>query len=475
MTELHISQDLSLSTNIALIASKDDAGITLRTSITDESFISAVTAALTTLGVKVAPLSVTKILNPIDSSKLVLVVGASTADGAEQYREAAGAAVRASTGLNSLTLAFDVDGDNIGAVYEGAALGAYAFNAYKEVKETPAASVDIYAQSQVSEEIISRAQAIAEATNRVRDLVNITPNYLTPVSFAELAKEEAEAAGVSVKIYDEKELEVEKLNGLLQVGRGSASAPRMVRLEWNPEGAQGFTALVGKGITFDSGGYSLKPSTSMVEMKTDMTGAATIMQAIIVAAKLGFKRRVVAWMCLAENLVSGTAGRPDDVFTYRNGISVEVNNTDAEGRLVMADGLIMGVEEQPDEIIDIATLTGAQMVALGNRVTGIMGTDAVRDGLVAASTAVGESAWAMPLPADLRSSLDSDIADMKNSGSRHGGMLVAGLFLKEFVGETPWAHIDIAGPSFNREAAYGYTPKGGTGVMLRTLVNYLDR
>lgn len=210
-------------------------------------------------------------------------------------------------------------------------------------------------------------------------------------------------------------------------------------------------------------------------MKTDMTGAATIMQAIIVAAKLGFKRRVVAWMCLAENLVSGTAGRPDDVFTYRNGISVEVNNTDAEGRLVMADGLIMGVEEQPDEIIDIATLTGAQMVALGNRVTGIMGTDAVRDGLVAASTAVGESAWAMPLPADLRSSLDSDIADMKNSGSRHGGMLVAGLFLKEFVGETPWAHIDIAGPSFNREAAYGYTPKGGTGVMLRTLVNYLDR
>ena len=475
MTELHISQDLSLSTNIALIASKDGENITLSTSITDEAFLSGVTSALKTLGAKLAPLSVTKILNPADSSKLVLIIGGSEAEGDEKLREAAGAAVRTSTGLDELTLAFDVDGETIGAVYEGAALGAYVFNAYKDVKETPAASVYIHTQAPVSDELVTRAQVIAEATNRVRDLVNITPNYLNPVSFADLAKEEAEAAGVDVKVYDEKDLEAEKLNGLLQVGRGSASAPRMVRLEWNPEGAQGFTALVGKGITFDSGGYSLKPAGSMVEMKTDMTGAATIMEAVIVAAKLGIKRRVVAWMCLAENLVSGTAGRPDDVFTYRNGISVEVNNTDAEGRLVMADGLIIGVEEEPDEIIDIATLTGAQMVALGERITGIMGSPEVRDGLVAASAEIGEASWAMPLPAELRSSLDSDIADMKNSGARNGGMLVAGLFLKEFVGETPWAHIDIAGPSFNRTAAYGYTPKGATGVMLRTLVNYLDR
>ncbi|WP_216431794.1 leucyl aminopeptidase [Arcanobacterium phocae] len=474
MTNFEISAHLDIHANLALAVAKKDDSLVIVSPVPDD-FAANVVQSLTTLGFDAKALSTTTIVNPANPSKVVLAVGLCEEHATESLRHMAGAATRAAAGYGSLTISFPHGtAQQAGAIVEGAALGAYVFDAYKKPAKEPVESI-VVVSDHTDETIRDHALVLAEAVNAVRDLENTTPNFLNPVTFADHAVKVAQAAGLNVRVYADEELETEKLAGLLQVGRGSASAPRLVRVEYKPENAEGFTALVGKGITFDTGGYSLKPSSVITDMKTDMTGAATVLHAAIAAANLGIKRHVVAWLCLAENMVSGTAGRPDDVIVYRNGLSVEINNTDAEGRLVMADGLIMGCEENPDEIIDIATLTGAQIVALGNRTTGIMGTETVRDAIVAAANEAGEPAWPMPLPAELRSSLDSDCADMKNSGSRPGGMLVAGLFLKEFVGDTPWAHIDIAGPSFNHEAAWGYQPKGATGVMLRTLVEHLAR
>ncbi|USR80097.1 leucyl aminopeptidase [Arcanobacterium pinnipediorum] len=474
MTTYHFISDLDLHNNIVVAVTKKDDAI-LVVSPVEEGFAQRITQALTTLDFSAKPLSTLAIVNPADETKIVIAVGLCTEHETESLRHMAGAALRASAGREAITICLPhTSAAQAGAIVEGAHLGGYVFDAYKKPAKARVTRVEVVSDFG-SSQVLDRALILSEAVNAVRDLENTTPNYLNPVTFAQEAEKVAREAGLSVTVFDEQALEAEKLNGLLQVGRGSASAPRLVRVEYNPSDAHGFTALVGKGITFDTGGYSLKPSTAITEMKTDMTGAATVLYAAIAAAKLGVKRKVVAWLCLAENMVSGSAGRPDDVIVYRNGLSVEINNTDAEGRLVMADGLIMSCEENPDEIIDIATLTGAQMVALGNRTTGIMGSDDVRSSVVAAADRAGEPAWAMPLPQELRSSLDSDCADMKNSGSRFGGMLVAGLFLKEFVGDTPWAHIDIAGPSFNRESEWGYQPKGATGVMLRTLVEHINR
>jgi leucyl aminopeptidase len=232
-------------------------------------------------------------------------------------------------------------------------------------------------------------------------------------------------------------------------------------------------ALVGKGITFDTGGLSLKPSEAMVGMKYDMTGAATAFQSVIAIAKLGLPVRVTAWLCLAENMPSGTAQRPDDVIKIRNGKTVEVLNTDAEGRLVLADGLSIASEAKPDLILDIATLTGAATIALGNRYAGLMGEDSAIKTVENAAKDAGELVWHMPLPEELRPLLNSDVADIANVkiGNRAGGMLIGGHFLRDFVpNEISWAHLDIAGPADNSAGAYGYTPKGGTGVILRTMV-----
>jgi leucyl aminopeptidase len=237
-------------------------------------------------------------------------------------------------------------------------------------------------------------------------------------------------------------------------------------------------ALVGKGITFDSGGLSLKPPQSMETMKSDMAGAAAVLATAIAAARLELPVDVVSWLPLAENMPSGTAIRPSDVLTMYGGKRVEVLNTDAEGRLVLADALTRAAEESPDLIVDVATLTGAQIVALGNRVSAVMANDdALRDAVVAAGQRSGEAMWPMPLPPDLRKGLDSPIADLANMGDAKagGGMLVAGLFLQEFVAPgVRWAHLDIAGPSFNTGEPWGYTPKGGTGVPVRTLLEVLS-
>jgi leucyl aminopeptidase len=249
-----------------------------------------------------------------------------------------------------------------------------------------------------------------------------------------------------------------------------------VRIAWAPEGAKQTVALVGKGITFDSGGISLKPPKSMETMKSDMSGAAAVMHTVLAAARANLPVGVTGWLCLAENMPSGTAQRPSDVIRIYGGKTVEVLNTDAEGRLVLADGLVRAIEDNPDVVLDIATLTGAQGVALGPRTSGVMGTEAVRTEVVAAADAVDEDMWPMPLRDYLKDMVVSKVGDLKNVGDPGGqaGMLSAGMFLKQFVGDANWAHLDIARPAFNEGSPYGYTTHGGTGAAVRTLFEFLE-
>lgn len=404
-------------------------------------------------------------------------------------RRAAGSAVRQLAGKKHVALALpDGDGAFLEAIFEGAALGSYSFDAFKsgEAGKAPVAEVSVVlsGDSEPDDFEIESALTVAEAVNEVRNLVNTPPRELSPAAFAEhVERRSSEVDGVEVEVWNEERLEAEGFGGILGVGAGSSRPPRLVRVSWSPEGAQKHIALIGKGITYDSGGYSLKPAASMRGMKFDMHGAASVYAAVIAAAQLQVPVRVTAWLCIAENMVSGTAIRPDDILTMYGGKTVEVTNTDAEGRLVMADGLVRAAEDQPDALIDVATLTGAQMIALGARTTGVMSnSQELMDDYLDAAEEVGEATWPMPFPPELKEKLKSDVADLVNSplGYRYGGMLTAGTFLREFVGETPegeplpWLHVDIAGPSNNESGAYGYTPKGATGVAVRPIVRLIE-
>ena len=320
---------------------------------------------------------------------------------------------------------------------------------------------------------VKRGEVIAKAVNLVRDLVNTSPRDLSPETLAEEAVRVASDRGIAVEVLDENELRADGYGGLTGVGQGSTRPPRLVRLSYTHPEAAKTVAFVGKGITFDSGGLSLKPPKSMETMKSDMGGAAATLAATAAIAELGLPVNVVGYMCLAENMPGGAAQRPSDIITIYGGKTVEVLNTDAEGRLVMADALARSAADNPDLVVDIATLTGAASVALGRRTAGVMGSsEAVAGEVAAVMREAGEPAWAMPLPEELRKGLDSTVADLANvSGDRNGGMLVAGLFLREFVPDgVAWAHLDIAGPAFNETSPYGYTPKGGTGAAVRALV-----
>ena len=412
----------------------------------------------------------------------VVGIGDHTADTLdhEVLRRAAGALTRQVTGVTTIGLAFPADDvARVAAVAEGALLGAYGFARYREhpLHSRPAERIELItprAKDAGAKKAVARAAVVAQAVHAVRDLVNTGPGDLYPEVFAELARTGARGTKVKVTVLDEKALAAGGYGGLVAVGQGSTRPPRLVKLTWAPARAKRSIALVGKGITFDSGGLSIKPAKAMETMKLDMAGAAAVLHTVFAAAALDLPIKVTGWLCLAENMPSGTAQRPSDVITQRGGTTVEVLNTDAEGRLVLADGLVAACEEKPDAVVDVATLTGAQMVALGSRVSAVMGTDDMREQVVTAALAAGEQFWPMPLPTDLRASLKSQVADIANMGERNGGMLVAGLFLSEFVGKTPWAHLDIAGPAFNEGAAWGYTPKGGTGVAVRTLLRLLE-
>ncbi|WP_146362364.1 leucyl aminopeptidase [Arthrobacter yangruifuii] len=454
----------------------------------------ALAASLPLLGVTGAADEVRRLpgLPEADADMLVLTglgkVSAGTALTEEALRRAAGSAVRQIAGTASVALALPAGTvADAAAVAEGALFGAYSFTEYRSAAtagKVPAPVPEIIVITAAADEkalkpAFDRARILGRAVNATRTLVNQPPSHLYPETFAAAAKDLAKSLPVKVTVMDEKKLEREGFGGILGVGKGSARPPRLVKLEYSPLRSKAKLALVGKGITFDSGGLSLKPAAGMQAMKSDMGGAAVVLNALLAIAELGLPVKVTSWLCIAENMPSGTAQRPSDVMTTYGGRTVEVLNTDAEGRLVMADGLVAASEESPDVIIDVATLTGAQMIALGNRVSAVMGEEGVRDAVKAAADRAGELFWTMPIPEELRASLDSQVADIANHGERFGGMMTAATFLQEFVGEVngtkiPWAHLDIAGPAFNEGAPYGYTPKEGTGVAVRTLVAYAE-
>ncbi|ROR71798.1 leucyl aminopeptidase [Bogoriella caseilytica] len=417
------------------------------------------------------------------SATVLVLTGIGTLDDAEapeteSLRRAAGSAARALAGTVSAVLALPAaDPVAVAAISEGALMGAYAYRTYRSESTEPVRELTLAvagARQKETKEAFEAAVIVAEAVAGARDLVNAPPRDLYPETFADAAKAAAKGTKVSVNVLDEKALAAGGYGGLLGVGQGSSRPPRLVKISYSPARAKKHYALVGKGITFDSGGLSLKPGKGMETMKLDMAGAATVLHAVLAVAKQGLPIKVTGWLALAENMPSGTAQRPSDVITIRGGKTVEVLNTDAEGRLVMADALVAAVEESPDAVLDIATLTGAQVVALGSKVGGVMGDEGLRSDVVAAAERVGEQFWPMPLPAEMRSGLDSPVADLANiSANREGGMLTAGLFLQEFVGSTPWAHLDVAGPAFHEGSPEGYTVKGGTGMGLRTLVGLL--
>ncbi len=445
----------------------------------DAAFDGALAATLLVLGATGKAEEVTKIAGAGRlAAPLIVAVGLGTADGkqpqaGETLRRTAGAGVRALAAANPRRVALALparDDAEAEAAALGALLGGYAFSRYRRNGQQ---ATEIVLLGRDRADAVNRARILADAVSLARDLVNTGPSHLIPAMLAAEAERVAAASGLQVTVLDEKALADGGYGGILGVGQGSVHPPRLVRLGYAHPDAVKTLVLAGKGITFDSGGLSLKPPKAMEAMKSDMGGAAAVLAAMQAVAALRPVLNVVGYLPLAENMPSGTAQRPSDVITIFGGTTVEVLNTDAEGRLVLADALARSAADSPDLLVDVATLTGAQLVALGPRISGVMANDDdVRDGVVDAFQRAGEAAWPMPLPEELRKGLDSAVADLANvAAERHGGMLVAGLFLQEFVPPgVRWAHLDIAGPSFHEGEPYGYTPKGGTGAAARALV-----
>jgi leucyl aminopeptidase len=421
-------------------------------------------------------------------SPLLLLVGLGSATEADAVRRAAGAAARALTNAATVALALPADSPElVRAVTEGHALGGYAFTTYKnDSKKDATAPGDVVVLSPVARKketvtAFEEAQVVARAVATTRDWVNTAPGDLRPPDFADAVVAAGKALGkgrgapkVTIKVHDEQALAELGCGGILGVGQGSSAPPRLVELTYSPRGAKTHLALVGKGITFDSGGLTIKPAQGMQEMKSDMAGAAAVVQATFAIAALGLPVKVSAFAPMAENMLSGSAIRPGDVVTIYGGTTVEITNTDAEGRLVLADALARATELGPDVILDVATLTGAMVVALGDKVAGVMGTEEIVERVLAASASAGEPTWPMPIPEEMKERITSSkVADLTQSDwVRWGGGLFAGAFLREFTGGLPWAHLDIAGPSFNSGAPSGHLTSGGTGWAVGTLVDY---
>ncbi|CAI9419201.1 leucyl aminopeptidase [Nocardioides sp. T2.26MG-1] len=446
---------------------------------------------LATLGVKGKAGEVAKVptAGALPTPLLVLVGLGKTPD-AGAVRRAAGVAARAVTNAASVAIALPAGTPGlVRAVTEGYELGGYTFTTYKKAPESKAtdapADVIVLSAAARKKEVVAafeEARVVAAAVATTRDWVNTPPGDLTPPAFAdtvlaatqELTKGRG-APKVTIRVLDEAELADLGCGGILGVGAGSSAPPRLVELSYAPKGAERHVALVGKGITFDSGGLTIKPAQSMHEMKSDMAGAAAVVQATFAIARLGLPVRVSTYVPMAENMLSGSAVRPGDVLTMYGGTTVEVLNTDAEGRLILADALVRATEAQPDVIVDVATLTGHMVVALGDRVAGVMGSADVVDDVLAAAATAGEEMWPMPIPEAMRERITSSrIADLsQHDWIRWGGGLYAAAFLREFTGGLPWAHLDIAGPSFNSGGAWGHVTAGGTGVAVATLVDYV--
>jgi leucyl aminopeptidase len=458
--------------------------------------IGEIEVGLRALGAKGGVEQVTRLHVPSLPVGSVLAVGLGAARDvwpAEVIRRAAGVAARSLSGVEAV--ATTMTELHLEATIEGLILGSYRFTEFRSAKTAPkdAALAKITALSTASgaKKGAARATAIAVAVNTARDLVNTPPSHLFPAEFAKRAEALGEAAGLEVEVLDDKALAKAGFGGIVGVGKGSSRPPRLVRLAYRGgKGRKGAkaggqersdsgiktVALVGKGITFDTGGISIKPAASMHHMTSDMGGAAAVIATVVLAARQQLPIDVIATVPMAENMPSSTAQRPGDVLTQYGGTTVEVLNTDAEGRLILADAIVRACEDKPDYLIETSTLTGAQTVALGARTPGVMGSDEFRDRVAALSQAEGENAWAMPLPEELKDDLKSAVADLANvSSQRFAGMLVAGVYLREFVADgVQWAHVDIAGPAYNTSGPWGYTPKGGTGVPARTMFAVLE-
>lgn len=442
--------------------------------------------ALSGVGFTGATSSFTRVYLPSVTALPFAVVGVGKTLNAASVRDAAGVALRTLTGFDHVALGLADGLEDFGtAAAEGAIFGGYRFEGYRAKAGKSRASTVTVHNAALADDDISRARILGDALALVKDLVSVPAEWQSPAQLAQSAVDAVADLDVTVEVLDEKALEEQGYGGIIGVGRGSDRPPRLVRLDYSPADATRHIALVGKGITFDTGGLSLKPAASMVGMKFDMAGSATVLAALRAIALMKLPVRVTAWMCIADNMPSGRATRPGDVLRMLDGTTVEVLNTDAEGRLVLADGLVAASREKPDVIFDVATLTGAILVGLGHRHTGVMGDDQAVAEYLTASDASGELAWPLPLPEYMEESLDSPIADMINANmsDRAGGTLFAGLFLQRFVGRTsddddaariPWVHLDIAGSGEHGSAPFGFTDKGATGATVRSLIAFAE-
>jgi leucyl aminopeptidase len=429
--------------------------------------------------------------DPVAAGMLVLVgLGALPADGEvdpQVLRRTSGAAIRAL--VNAANAAFALPATTpaqVAAIVEGAALGGFTYSDYKSAQtpaDRPGELMVLTAAARRSEtqSAVDEALVVAEAVAQARAWVNTPPGNLTPPVFADVVVAAAAAASkgrgarkVSAKVLDEKALTDLGCGGILGVGAGSAAESRMVELSYSPAKPVAHLALVGKGVTFDSGGLTIKPAAAMNDMKSDMAGAAAVVQATLAIARLKLPIKVSTFVPMAENMISGNATRPGDVLSMYGGTTVEVLNTDAEGRLLLGDALGRAVEVDPDVILDVATLTGAMVVALGDRIAGVLGSDEIVGDVVAAGETAGEPLWPMPIPSGMVERVHSSkIADLaQHDWIRWGGGLFAAAFLREFTGGKPWAHLDIAGPSWNSGGPSGHLTSGGTGFAVATLVAY---
>ncbi len=426
-------------------------------------------------------------------ARTVMLVGAGKKGkaGLADDRAFAASVVRKATALRAKSLALSpaeigvAQDRRMDTLLFAARLADYRFDRYrtKERKDAPPKLMTLtlvgkeWGQKKRFDAAARRAERLAEAVALARDLINEPASVVTPDAFAKEARRVAKAAGLECIVLEPKQLERERFGMLLAVGQGSYNTPRVVHLIYRPKKrAQRRVALIGKGVTFDSGGLSLKPATSMEDMKVDMSGGAAVLAAMSVLAEAGIEHEVHGFVGLVENMPSGRSYRPGDVLTSRKGTTVEVNNTDAEGRLVLGDVIDYAKSAvDPDAVIDLATLTGACMVALGPVTAGLFANDEnLARALLDAARLAGEDIWRMPLTDSLKDQLKSDVADMKNTGDRLGGAITAALFLQEFVGDTPWAHLDIAGPATSSKEK-GVLAKGGTGFGVATLLEFLSQ
>ncbi|WP_407358198.1 leucyl aminopeptidase [Microbacterium sp. LTA6] len=446
---------------------------------------SGLAEALNGIGFTGAASAFARVYAPEVTALPFAVVGAGKTPNAAAVRNAVGTALRTLTGFETVSVALAPGIEEFaGAAAEGAVLGGYRFENYKAEKGKPRATAVIL-HADLDDAAAARVNTVGDAVSLVKDLVFVPAEWQSPAQLAQSAADSVADLDVTVEILDEKALAKQGFGGILGVAQGSERPPRLVRLDYSPADAVQHIALVGKGITFDTGGLSLKPAASMVGMKFDMAGAATSLAALRAIATLQLPVRVTAWLGITDNMPSGGAIRPGDVVRILDGTTVEVLNTDAEGRLVLADALVAASRENPDVIIDVATLTGAIVAALGHRLTGVFGDDETVARFLAAADAADEPAWHMPLPAHMEEAMDSPIADLQNvnMSDRMGGASYAGLFLRRFVGRTsteddapriPWVHLDIAGSSEHNGAPYGFTEKGPTGAMVRSIIAFAE-